>query len=256
MREKIRISSLLLPKKAWWVQDPENPIWILGGSNLVSSILTESLIFNYMTQFSKEQLSLFGTKGALHMKIKAKLNEENYNKNPKVCLFCGKMIPYKERRKKFCSRSCFITYRNLENSKSKREQYNSKSCLYCGNSLPYTGSYNLDRKFCSKECKLSYHREQYLIQWKEGKVSGLSGKDTHALIKEYIRNKYNNKCAKCNCSLINPYTNKSILEIHHIDGDYTNNQESNLILFCPNCHAMTESYRRNAGKGRNRSKDT
>lgn len=32
------------------------------------------------------------------------------------------------------------------------------------------------------------------------------------------------------------------LEAHHIDGDRTNNTLDNLMLICPNCHALTENY--------------
>ena len=41
---------------------------------------------------------------------------------------------------------------------------------------------------------------------------------------------------------INPYTGLSILQIHHIDGDATNNKEQNLQVLCPNHHAMTEHF--------------
>jgi len=33
------------------------------------------------------------------------------------------------------------------------------------------------------------------------------------------------------------------LELHHIDGDNTNNNLSNLTILCPNCHALTDNYR-------------
>jgi hypothetical protein len=41
------------------------------------------------------------------------------------------------------------------------------------------------------------------------------------------------------------------LEVHHIDGDRTNNCKTNLQLLCPNCHAMTDNHkgRKNKGKG-------
>lgn len=29
------------------------------------------------------------------------------------------------------------------------------------------------------------------------------------------------------------------LEVHHIDGNCTNNKEENLQLLCPNCHSLT-----------------
>ena len=34
------------------------------------------------------------------------------------------------------------------------------------------------------------------------------------------------------------------LEIHHINGDRTNNHSSNLKLCCCNCHALTPSWRK------------
>jgi hypothetical protein len=33
------------------------------------------------------------------------------------------------------------------------------------------------------------------------------------------------------------------LEIHHKDGDRTNNSLHNIELLCPNCHALTDNYR-------------
>ena len=33
------------------------------------------------------------------------------------------------------------------------------------------------------------------------------------------------------------------LEVHHIDGDRTNNNYSNLQLLCCNCHAQTDNWR-------------
>ena len=33
------------------------------------------------------------------------------------------------------------------------------------------------------------------------------------------------------------------LELHHINGENRDNRLENLCILCPNCHAMTESYR-------------
>jgi hypothetical protein len=39
------------------------------------------------------------------------------------------------------------------------------------------------------------------------------------------------------------------LELDHVDGDRRNNDPSNLRLLCPNCHALTPTYRgRNIGR--------
>ena len=34
-----------------------------------------------------------------------------------------------------------------------------------------------------------------------------------------------------------------LMEIHHINGYNTDNRLENLMLFCPNCHALTNNYR-------------
>ena len=40
------------------------------------------------------------------------------------------------------------------------------------------------------------------------------------------------------------------LEVHHIDGQELNSDLDNLLLTCPNCHALTDNYRgRNINKG-------
>ena len=62
-------------------------------------------------------------------------------------------------------------------------------------------------------------------------------------IKAYLFKKFDKKCAKCGWGEINPYTNSIPLEIDHIDGNYKNNFEDNLILLCPNCHSLTETYK-------------
>jgi 5-methylcytosine-specific restriction endonuclease McrA len=49
------------------------------------------------------------------------------------------------------------------------------------------------------------------------------------------------KCSNCGGV---EWLGKSIpLELDHIDGDKTNNQLDNLRLICPNCHALTPTYR-------------
>ena len=62
-------------------------------------------------------------------------------------------------------------------------------------------------------------------------------------IKTYLLKKFNNQCSKYGWSKRNPYTGNIPLEIDHIDGNYKNNNEDNLIVLCPNCHSLTETYK-------------
>lgn len=54
------------------------------------------------------------------------------------------------------------------------------------------------------------------------------------------------KCEKCG---ITEWLNQPInLEVHHRDGDRTNNSLENLMLLCPNCHSYTDTFARKGDK--------
>lgn len=97
---------------------------------------------------------------------------------------------------------------------------------------------------------------QYIKKWKSGDVTGLSGEyGISGYIKRYMFKKHNNSCQICGWNEVNSYTNKIPLEIHHVDGNYLNNNEENLQLLCPNCHALTSTYKaanKNGRKGRDK----
>ena len=42
------------------------------------------------------------------------------------------------------------------------------------------------------------------------------------------------------------------LEVHHINGDNKDNRIENLSILCPNCHALTDSYRGKTNKSATR----
>lgn len=48
---------------------------------------------------------------------------------------------------------------------------------------------------------------------------------------------------KCECCGISEWNGKAInCQLHHIDGDETNNELSNLQMLCPNCHSQTDNF--------------
>ena len=128
--------------------------------------------------------------------------------------------------------------------------FSMRICLNCHKQI---ASYA--RKYCSNACQSTFQYEKYIKQWKAGNISGNRGTTTYNIsshIVRYIYEKYQNKCAACGWSKINLYSGRPVLEVDHIDGDATNTHETNLILLCPNCHALTSTYR-NLNKGRGRS---
>ena len=182
--------------------------------------------------------------------------EEEYYKNPKLCLNCGKPIPYHEhKRKKFCSRPCSVSYNNVLRS---NEPKNERKCIRCGQVMKKKKSeswadYN-NRKYCCLKCYVDSNYEKYISDWKNGLVDGaLPSGGLNDYIRRYIFEKYEYKCAECGWSKINKHTNSLPLEVHHIDGNSDNNKENNLILLCPCCHSLTRNYKGANIKATNRS---
>lgn len=99
-------------------------------------------------------------------------------------------------------------------------------------------------KYCSVKCQKEYEYMNFIKKWKEGETSGMRGEYQLSMhIKTYLLEKYNNQCARCGWGETNQYTGKIPLEIEHIDGNYKNNKEKNLIVLCPNCHSLTSTYK-------------
>ena len=191
---------------------------------------------------------------------------KEYELNPNVCLNCGKPLPYKERNKTFCNRSCSASYNNKQRTKEiyekvsntlklkyenivKPEKIKPKKettkkekeihyCQWCGK--PITSKYG--KKFCSPSCDGAYRSQKRLEQWLSGNYNINPNSGIPDFVRKYLYEKTNYKCELCGFEGYNPITGNSILQIHHLDGDASNNSESNLQVLCPNCHAMTDSY--------------
>lgn len=60
-------------------------------------------------------------------------------------------------------------------------------------------------------------------------------------------------CSECGCD--GNWRGKVLaLQLHHKDGDNTNNELDNLTYLCPNCHATTDTYGGKANIGQKRVK--
>ena len=158
------------------------------------------------------------------------LSRKKYEQNPKKCKSCGSIIPFEKRENDFCNSSCAATLTN-----TYRRQ--SGNCLNCGKEIPSRN------KYCNIKCQVEHEFQQKVQKWKNGEITGIIGKSGQSLfIKKYLREKYNNSCQICGWNAVHPQTGNVPLQVHHIDGDCTNNKEENLQLLCPNCHSLTENY--------------
>lgn len=148
------------------------------------------------------------------------------------CKECGKEITDKPNNI-FCNRKCAAIY----NNKKRIKKYYCKVCGKIINkprnrkNVICFSCFQIEKKSLSIE-KFNNHKK-------------LSSKT----IRKIIIEERGYRCEKCG---LESWLNKVIpLDIHHIDGNYNNNNRSNIILLCKNCHALTENYgSKNNGKGR------
>lgn len=169
-------------------------------------------------------------------------------KKKKFCLVCGKVL--EKSQKKFCSSSCAAKFNNtgrIHNEKTKKKISESlsknnvssekmKICMNCGCSLE-----KQQTKYCSFECQHEYEYKEKVKDWKKT-PNKYSSENIPTFIKKYLMKKHNCKCEKCGWGEINETTGNIPLQIHHKDGNCTNNSEENLELLCPNCHSLTSNY--------------
>ena len=174
----------------------------------------------------------------------------------KVCEKCGKEFPSVveingikrnlQKRKNCLECSPFGSRPGGKKEKTIRECI---LCKNCGKPISKDA-----KNFCSSKCYYDYKQKEFISEWQTGGATGTIGKswiNVSHYIRRYLFEKYDNKCAICGWSMVNPYTGTLPLEIEHIDGNAENNSEGNLILLCPNCHSLTKTYRgANKGKGK------
>jgi len=112
---------------------------------------------------------------------------------------------------------------NYKTIKNKMAEYGIDTSHFCGQ------SWNKGKKLGPKRSIEDYLSNKKPIQsWK--------------LKKRLLQDKFfEPKCYGCGNKF---WLKQAIpLELHHIDGDNTNNNLSNLTILCPNCHALTDNYR-------------
>jgi hypothetical protein len=171
---------------------------------------------------------------------KTNILENEYGRNPKLCLNCEKSISFQKRiTNKFCGHSCATTFNNNKRFELKLI-VNKNNCLNCNK--PYLKS-KKDSMFCSYNCKREHHWEKLRLLWNEGKLK------YNKQLKFFIIERDGYKCSSCD---IFEWNGKPLtLHVEHKDGNHENNNPSNLCFLCPNCHSQTDTFgSKNLGNGR------
>ena len=190
--------------------------------------------------------------------------KESYDANKKHCLTCGKELTYNQRANKFCSSRCAAIYNNIargerspetkakislslrnlplnENdineyvSTHKREKHDK--CPICGKEKN-----NVFTMYCSNKCYIEARKKEKIERWLNGENFVNGANLIPIFIREYLFKIHDSKCEICGWGEVNEHTGLVPLQIHHIDGDCTNNNIENLQLLCPNCHSLTDTF--------------
>ena len=183
----------------------------------------------------------------------------DYYEDPLICATCVSIISYERYTqgysKKFCSRSCSARYNNHIRAGGKVEtipaaQGNQRTaptftpkaeepfpaCSECQKLLKSRKS-----RFCGAQC----HHD---FKWRLKKSDPTTVWSDRTL-KRLLLERHGNQCQKCYRT---EWDGVPIpIELEHIDGNSDNNSPDNVTLLCPNCHALTPTYKgRNMGNGR------
>jgi len=105
------------------------------------------------------------------------------------------------------------------------------------------------KTYCSVRCQHADHRRSLRVLFELGAYP--AGRTNTQFLRQCLAERIGEKCSRCGWNERHPVTGRVIVEIEHIDGDWRNNRPENLTLLCPNCHALTPTFRAlNWGRGR------
>lgn len=111
---------------------------------------------------------------------------------------------------------------------------NCFTCLNCGRVNPTKGDV-YTYKYCNNKCQAEHRSRQLVSQWKENEKT-TAWRQVPDYVKKFLISVRGHKCEKCG---IEKWQGTSApLVVVHKDDNTHNNEESNLLLVCPNCRAQ------------------
>ena len=199
-----------------------------------------------MAKSNREHMVKIGKLGLQNSKIAMrKLREDrisNYNLSPKLCKECSSPIEYDKKRNDFCSKTCSAKFNNRGVC---RHGTPSRRCISCGKQILSEDIKKKKCLDCDRPEKIKRKLEEFGINLLLNPISKVNTK----LLRDYLIYTRGHKCEHC---LNTQWNGKPIpFDVHHIDGDYLNNNLNNLKILCKNCHAQTDTY---GGKNKGNAK--
>jgi hypothetical protein len=169
-----------------------------------------------------------------------------------VCVECVEEF-VGQHNQRFCTSRCRNKYWNTTRVERTRALLSSKDTS--DHSLcPECGGRKTSKATTCLDCSARFRSKKRIESWLAGEWSGGCPQRPYILsntVRTYLLEQANYACARCGFNTPHPMDGASILEIDHVDGNPYNHSPDNLLVLCPNDHALTGSYRgRNAGKGR------
>ena len=161
----------------------------------------------------------------------------------KICRKCGRSVSVKKMNNVPVCESCKIKKHRRKLKDSLVGDTKQTRCVLCDNELT-----NKSSIYCSLNCSAKHRRILFFENYKlhQDMVKYVSSNVRSVLIESA-----NKQCSICGWGERNQYSNTIPLVIDHIDGHPENNRLSNLRVICPNCDALTPTYKGlNKGNGR------
>lgn len=138
-----------------------------------------------------------------------------------ICPQCGKTFTAEDPRRHFCSRTCSGRY----NRQGARDHWPTVICAMCGKEFqrrPIALAQS-DRHFCTKLCSGQWHRGEAHPSWQGGRYLSSGG---YVLVRSNGRPEFEHRLTW----VVSHGPIPEGYEIHHINGDKTDNRLTNLRL--------------------------
>jgi hypothetical protein len=188
---------------------------------------------NSKTKLSRREAGRLGWEASMDVRKKHwKEFREKYEHSPKKCRNCNVVLTYEKRELVFCSSSCAASWNNSEKPKRKKRVIIS-FCIVCGKEIRS----KIKRVFCSCACNGVLIRKKFEERMEKGTITSCY---PSKYVKKYLIDKRGRICE--NCKLSEWMGSPIPLNVHHIDGDASNNRLENLQLLCLNCHGLTPTF--------------